>query len=290
MSAFAVVTRQLAVALVGFWLAACDQETVQTTMTTTSLPPLADISDAEWEALASRRIFFGHQSVGANVLDGVRDLMREEPRIRLNIVRSMQPSTVVGPALMESSIGENGNPSSKAQAFLDALTYGVGDNAVVMYKYCYLDVTPGTDADAMFEEYRRTIEAVRGRHAGATIVHITAPLTVEEPAPKRLLKSVLGKPTQRSLNGKRARFNTLLRETYGGVDPVFDLARVEAGGSTPDGAPSALSPVLSDDGGHLNVLGRRLAAAELLRVLATLAPPMATAKLTAERGVPTRVR
>jgi hypothetical protein len=75
---------------------------------------------------------------------------------------------------------------------------------------------------------------------------------------------------------RRDEYNRLLRATYAGREPVFDLARVES--TAPDGtrvtvtwngitAP-ALSPAYTDDGGHLNARGRLAAAREFLTVLA----------------------
>ncbi|MCZ2076650.1 MAG: hypothetical protein LC130_16845, partial [Bryobacterales bacterium] len=109
-------------------------------------------------------------------------------------------------------------------------------------------------------------------------VHVTVPLTTVEPAAKAWIKSTLGKKTARAANLKRNRFNELLRKTYSGADPIFDLAEVES--TYPDGSRSyfmhqenkiyTLVPEYTTDGGHLNRLGRRTAAERLLRVLAEM--------------------
>src|SRR5215510_6801722 len=44
-----------------------------------------DVPDSIWTRLASRRIFFGHQSVGGNIMDGVAELARENPRLGLHV-------------------------------------------------------------------------------------------------------------------------------------------------------------------------------------------------------------
>jgi hypothetical protein len=49
---------------------------------------LKDIPDAAWEKLSQKKIYFGHQSVGFNIMDGVKDLMKEYPQIKLNIVET----------------------------------------------------------------------------------------------------------------------------------------------------------------------------------------------------------
>jgi hypothetical protein len=240
---------------------------------------LDDITDAQWQRLASRKIYFGHQSVGRNLLEGVRELMAENPKIRLNIVTSSAPASVAGPALVESPIGTNGDATSKAHAFASSLERGLGSGGgVAMYKYCYLDTLPETDPQKMFDEYRENVRAIRAAHPDITIVHITSPLTTVENTPKYLLKKLLGRPTDRELDAKRNRYNELLRKEYGGREPIFDLAQVES--TQADGSRSSflhdgstvytLAPAWTDDGGHLNQAGRRAAAIGLLRVLAQL--------------------
>jgi lysophospholipase L1-like esterase len=74
-------------------------------------------------------------------------------------------------------------------------------------------------------------------------------------------------------NMKRSIFNRMLKEKYG--SRVFDLAGVES--TYPDGAKAEFSknngkfayliPAYSDDGGHLNKLGKQRIAEELIRFL-----------------------
>jgi len=111
-------------------------------------------------------------------------------------------------------------------------------------------------------------------------VHVTVPLTAEEKnssftdSAKTTLRRMLG----REANVKRNEFNQLLRETYAGKEPLFDLAEVES--TRADGKRSyytrgfdkvyTLAPEWTTDGGHLNEEGRRAAAQKLLQVLAGL--------------------
>ncbi len=240
---------------------------------------LDDISDVQWRRLASRKIYFGPQSVGRNVLEGVRELMAGNLKIRLNIVSSSAPASVAGPALVESSIGTNGDPASKAHAFAANLEHGLGPGGgLAMYKYCYLDTLPTTDPQKMFDDYKENVSAIGAAHPDVTIVHITSPLTTVESTPKYLVKELLGRPTDRELDAKRNRYNELLRKEYGGREPIFDLAQVEStheDGSrsyfTQDGVTVyTLAPEWTDDGGHLNQAGRHTAAVALLRLLAQL--------------------
>lgn len=231
------------------------------------------------EHLRKTKVFFGHQSVGANIVEGMRELPDEE-RLPLKVTRVDEPSSVVGPALVEAYIGRNGDPQSKADAFVAALRDGLGrEGGVALYKYCYLDVQQNTDIDTLFASYRRAVETVRAAHPEIALVHVTIPLTADEGGVRRLAKAALGKPSGRDLNIKRNAYNERVRQTFAGRDPVFDLARIES--TRPDGTRSyfrsggeavyTLAAEYTDDGGHLNRLGRESAARELLRVLAEAA-------------------
>lgn len=267
-------------------LVACRGEVVQqqtergkAAASTAAAPGVPASSPEAWSRVATRTVFFGHQSVGANVIDGMRDLMREHPSLRLNIVRGASPAAVEGPAFIETPIGDNGDPARKIADFERALTQAPAiDSGVALMKFCYLDVTPSTDVDSLFASYRAGVERVRQAQPSLRIVHVTPPLTVSDPWAKYVVKRALGRPTSHDLNAKRNRLGELMRQEYGARDAIFDLARIES--TRPDGSRSfvmqgadttyTLAPEYTDDGGHLNPTGRRLAAAALLDVLARL--------------------
>lgn len=239
------------------------------------------ITDAEWDALASRRIFFGHQSVGRDMVDGMRRVLDANPHIGLRIVTAEHPSLVAGPAFMEARIGRNREPQSKTQAFEAVLDSGFGDesDAIAMYKYCYVDILPGTDPDVLFDSYARSVESVRERYPGLTLVHVTMPLHEASDGVREQLKTAIGRPTQTRLNHARNRFNELLRARYEGRDPVFDLAAVES--TRPDGSMAytryrgsnvrMLAPEYTYDGGHLNEDAQDHVAGLFLTFLARVA-------------------
>lgn len=223
------------------------------------------------ERAARLRVFFGHQSVGANVLDGVRELAREAG-LEVKIA--------------EALVGQNRDPASKLKAFAQALETRPGGVDVALVKFCYLDIDAATDADALFARYRAAIEALQARHPATSFVHVTAPLTTVQGGATAFVKKLLARaPWGTVENVRRERYNALLRKAYGGREPIFDLARVESEG--PDGVRAtvqwdgsvvpALAPAFTDDGGHLNAAGKRRAARELLAVLAALAERRAPA-------------
>jgi lysophospholipase L1-like esterase len=68
-------------------------------------------------------------------------------------------------------------------------------------------------------------------------------------------------------NARRELFNDRLRAEYGGREPVFDLAAIESGGV----GPRSLRADYTEDGGHLNALGRRDVATALLALFSSIA-------------------
>lgn len=240
---------------------------------------LADLDDASLQRLAARKIYFGHQSVGGNILDGIRDLERAFPRLRLTIVRNSNPAAVPGAAFVESLVGKNGDPASKTASFLAALDAGMGSQGgIAMYKYCYVDAGADTDVSKMFAQYKAASDLIRAKYPQLTLVHITMPLTVDAGFLKAFVKFLLRRPNERQLQLKRNEFNELLRKEYGGREPIFDLATLES--TRLDGRRVffesggyrvySLAPEFTGDGGHLNELGRRIVAEQLLITLARL--------------------
>jgi hypothetical protein len=217
---------------------------------------------AELERLAQRRIFFGHQSVGVNLLDGMAQLAASEG-VPLSVGHAF--------------IAENGDPRRKLRSFEEAMGQQPAPVEVALMKFCYADFSAETDAQALFARYRATLGLLRSKYPRTTFVHVTAPLTDVQGGAKGLLKRLLGRAPYGALeNIRREEYNRLLREAYGGREPIFDLARVES--TAPDGSAvtaqwngsvvPALAPAFTDDGGHLNGAGKLRAARELISVLA----------------------
>ena len=274
-----IVARQLA-AIAAIGLTACSGGEMEGRQEEQAVPApkVADVQ-THLAAVAGSRIYFGHQSVGANVLEGLKELGGTTGGSPLPIVRSRDVDSVAGPALVEFTIGENGDPASKSRDFAAVLDAKRDSTpAIAMFKYCYLDITPDTEVAPLFAAHRDSVRALQKRHPELTFVHVTAPLTTVEPSTKLLVKRLLGKPTSRDVNRKRNEFNALVRREFQG-EPIFDLARIES--SRPDGSRAffvagsdtvyTLAPEFTDDGGHLNAAGRRAAALELLSVLSSTA-------------------
>ena len=276
------IARSVLIPLLAIAPLACmtdDMETMETARASTA--PIATAAEQPIEdairQLAVRRVYFGHQSVGGNLMSGVREILKDHADVGLRIVESRAPAAVSGPAFMHFAIGTNEDPDSKNADFVKVLdARPTRDSAIVLMKYCYIDVNAATDIDSVFRGYRTLVAEVKARHPDVTFVHVTMPLTVDAAGPKAAIKRVLGRTTARELNQKRSRFNSLLREEFAG-EPIFDLAALEAtrtDGSTErvtvDGEPVfALSSAYTTDGGHLNEIAEREFAGRLLDVLAS---------------------
>ena len=231
-------------------------------------------------------MFFAHQSVGQNLIDGVGRLIGNSEVPRLTVVEWGREGSRSG-LLIHAKLGVNGDPAGKTAAFADALASGLGDHVdIAMQKYCFADISGDTNPDLLFSQYRGALERLKLRYPSVRFVHVTAPLTVLQSGPKAWVKKWIGRaPDHYADNIARERFNELMRREYAGKEPVFDLAAIE---STPyhgtrTGAAFAnqqvfgLLPAFSSDGAHLNTAMERQAAAALLDFLADLAAPVRTA-------------
>jgi hypothetical protein len=241
---------------------------------------------SDLEKIAQRRVLFGHQSVGENLLDGIRQLSTTAGvpvRVaEIKAANSMTPGTI-GHAL----IAENEYPLKKLKSFEQIMEQQRAGTDIAFMKFCYVDFTAETNAKELFASYQASMDSLRKKNPVTTFVHVTAPLTTVGGGPKAKLKYFLGMaPLYGTVeNMRRQEFNNLLRQTYRGREPIFDLARVES--TAPNGKEESvkwdgsvvpvLVPEYSDDGGHLNSAGKLRAARELISVLASI-PDRAAAR------------
>src|SRR5215471_4884133 len=92
---------------------------------------------AELQRVASLRIVFAHQSVGNNILDGVRTISeRENVPLRIDNARS---DTTTTPGIVHFMVGENGKPESKIADFTKTLgAKPFGNVDVALMKFCFV--------------------------------------------------------------------------------------------------------------------------------------------------------
>jgi hypothetical protein len=230
------------------------------------------------ETVGNMRVYFGHQSVGMNILQGLKEISAEAGSSTLKLVSPEEARKLSGPFFAESTIGKNGKPNVKCDAFRDVINQeGFGDSLDVAFlKFCYVDIRAITKVDEMFAYYKQTVLELQKKYPKLTFMHITAPLTTRSAGWKRFIKGILGRDDSSDLEAyKRSAYNDMILQEYGKA-VVFDLAGVESTES--DGTRSSfelegktvytLLPEFTDDGGHLNEKGQRVAAREILRTVA----------------------
>lgn len=211
------------------------------------------------EALRGRALFFGHHSVGRDILDGVAELAAE---------------TRVPVVIDEGPVGHNQRPLDKFKDF-ERQVLARRDEVVAM-KLCFVDFRPDTHVDALVAAYLETVARIRAARPDVTILHITPALTAREMHLRARINRFLGRQVwEDDANLRRLEFSERVRAAFP-RDPFLDLGAVES--TRPDGARemhlvgTRLVPMMwpgyTDDGGHLNALGRRWAAQAFVRAFA----------------------
>lgn len=231
------------------------QQSVAYVPSSQSVPPGAD----DLQAFSAKRIYFGHQSVGNNILDGLESLSRSSagsvPTIR-KVTSPTEVTDVSSGYLVHSLVGENGRPDTKMAAFDTMMRSGMAQKVdVALMKLCYVDFGRRTDPRAVFENYRGTMSALERDFPQVTFIYTTTPLTVSDAYN----------------NSVRTQFNSLIR-TELKDKPILDIAEVES--RAPDGSRAtgetlgfpyeALQPEYASDGAHLNAEGSQRVAQSLV--------------------------
>jgi hypothetical protein len=213
--------------------------------------------------LRGARVFFGHHSVGANILQGLGELSKEAG---------------IDVRIDEAPVGENTKPLGKFEDFAERAERNPGDGTQLMaMKLCYVDFQPTTDVDSLVLAYAAAVDRVKKARPGVKVLHVTPPLCTHPTDLKSKLSRTLGKSIwEDQANMRRLEFKRKMIERFPG-EPVFDLSAVES--TRPDGTTEAypvdgkevpmLWPGYTDDGGHLNGRGRVAAAKAFAHALAT---------------------
>jgi hypothetical protein len=265
-------------AIVPMLLSGCREE---------SLTPLNDhyarlerVPREKLRALSLKKVFFGHKSVGQNIIEGLQDVMRRTPLIRLNIQETTNPGELGQPIFAHAMIGKNKSPSSKIVAFREILDGGVGQVAdIAFFKFCFVDIDHTSDLGAIFKEYEETITYLSGKYPRLKIITVTVPLLSKPVDIMTKIKKLLGRlPWDERDNVRRNEYNEMLRARYG--ESLFDLAKIESTtllGKKADFTKNGrrydlLDKSYTDDGGHLNAQGRQVVAIDLLLYLLSFEP------------------
>ena len=247
---------------------------------TIQFPNIKDVPASKWENLSQKKIYFGHQSVGFNIMDGIEDVIKDHPEIKINIVETANESDFKLGLFAHSRVGKNGDPKSKIDEFVKFIDKGIGGKAdAAALKFCYVDITAGTNANNVFNDYSDSISQLKAKYSDMIIIHFTTPLTQIQTGIKASIERLIGISSGGvDDNIKRNEYNEMLVKRYENKEPVFDIAKIES--TYPDGTRSSFTkdgktyysmvPEYTYDGGHLNEKGRKKVAEQLLILLANL--------------------
>jgi hypothetical protein len=241
---------------------------------TIQLKSINTIDKTKLDELSRIKIFFGHKSVGQNILDGMKELAP----IQINRIKN--PEDRIKQGINHTYIGENSNPISKINDFKRYMDNGLGDNVdIAFFKLCYVDIDSNTDIQSLFKKYKDTMDYLKISYPDTTFFHVTTPLVAEQ---KGSIKSTVKRFFRMPIWGihdniKREEYNNILRDEYAGTELVFDLAyfeSIELDGKrityTFDGSKYyTLASSITNDGGHLNEAGKKFIAEQFLIFLAT---------------------
>lgn len=224
------------------------------------------VSKAELESAAKKRVVFGHQSVGWNILEGVKAITKDTG-VTFNLVESRSDRSAK-PGIYHFGVGANGAPLEKISDFektLSAQPYGQVDVALV--KLCYVDVTSGSDAVSVAKAYTASLKKLQAAYPQTRFVAMTAPLTSVRGGTKEWVKKMVGRASpDLADNAKRRVFNDHLRKEFDAAH-LFDIAKLEAGAPSSDGS-EAMRAEITSDGGHLNEQGQREIGAAFIKLIA----------------------
>ena len=236
-----------------------DSATVTVTAATRNLA-------SQLAALSTKALLFGHQSVGGQLIGTINGFLAANAGPEPRMVANARSASQVGTGIWgEFAVGENWQLPGKIDDFVAVMNGGVGAKVNIAFmKFCYVDFfdsspywATGT-VSTLFTKYRKSMASLRTAYPGLTIVHFTVPLF-----------------TSTDTNARREAYSALVRSTYSGSEPVFDIALIEStradGTRCRDGAGvPALCPEYTTDGGHLNATGQDLVARALIALLARL--------------------
>ncbi len=223
------------------------------------------------------RILFAHHSVGGNLIDGIKEIAKElDVDIKIDHI-TVAPLTNKN-KFVDFSPGKNTQPKTKIDGFVNKIEQLDAEYIpeIAFMKFCYVDFLKDTDVNDVFSYYKKSITMLKEKRPDIIFVHFTTPLMARSYDIKARVKRFFGKEHWIDVtNVKRAKFNGLLLKTFQ-QDPIFDIATIEStrvDGSRVDFSYDgkiyySLAPEYTDDGSHLNILGRRVAASKMAVFLA----------------------
>jgi hypothetical protein len=225
------------------------------------------------------RVLFCHQSVGSNIIQGLEEL---GPNGFAGRICDLSSARLANDAqlLVHEKVGRNGNPVSKLRDFETKVQQSVDLRLdLALLKFCYVDVVERSSAETLLTDYCAAVQVLQANFPWLRIGHVTVPL---RRAPAGLIatlrQSLQGPHMEHRRNSVREWFNNQLRTRFAASGLLFDLAAIESQTGQGHRAYSAargqrvpsLAGEWTDDGGHLNIAGRRMTAEAFLQYLSAI--------------------
>jgi hypothetical protein len=227
--------------------------------------------------VSRQKVYFGHQSVGQNIVDGLQQ-WESETGAPLNIEFSRNFASLPAASFVHFKVGANRDPRGKIDDFANLVDQiPEGEEPLAFFKFCYADFHEDTDVDELFSYYREKMLSLKDKHPRINFVVSTVPAMAVQKGWRATAKKILGRVPYGYLQNIRLNeFNQRLRQEFEGVLPVFDLAGLEV--RRPDGTIETfrhkgveypcMPSYYASDFGHLNDFGARMVAYNLLAFLA----------------------
>lgn len=230
------------------------------------------------ETIKTARIYFGHQSVGKNILAGISELIDSVQFEGIQIINISNESRDLPEYFFaHNRIGQNNYMVTKCNALgKDIHDVFQGDLDVAILKFCYVDIKEDANVEELFRQYKEWYQQFKKNYPDIKFVHMTVPLMASSGGWKIFIKRLIGYPDYTDpANIKRNQFNQMMLHEFGD-EYIFDIARWEA--THLDGSLNTFKnkghtyfSLIRDytyDGGHLNEMGRKWIAYHFLLYLA----------------------
>jgi hypothetical protein len=236
-----------------------------------------DFQKSKLEKLSKKRIYYGHRSIGNNIITGIRDLMKENSQIKFNIIKPGDRVNHKEGFFMHSMISQNASPKSIADDYEKLMSEVSGEYFDIVF-IRYTPFYDKSDLKDIFADYKETLRLLKNKYPKTIFVHGTFPLNRSKTSWKTWIKKIFGKKDiwEYEQNIKVNEFNKLLRKEYYAKEPFFDIAKFQS--TYPNGKRSTFTKdgktyfhTVSDytyDGVHLNERGRKIVAEQLLMLFA----------------------
>ncbi|MEY3144179.1 MAG: hypothetical protein RLY21_2672 [Planctomycetota bacterium] len=206
------------------------------------LGALDKIGETCWADLRTKRIYFAHEALGGEIAKGIETVLSRKPELALQVLSyrgeereahrrerrgASDADAFDRPGIFHASIGHNGEPEDKIDAFEEFLLSPEASKVdIAILKFSCSDIGRSTDVNRVLDRYTQALQSIKAARPNLTIVHCTAPLREPEHGAKAAVKKMVGMGPD-AANATRGRYNDLLRKRFAN-EPVLDIAAAES--------------------------------------------------------------